>query len=210
MSMTDVNERTAWRALANWKEIRTRRLNELYDAHASVEGTGPGRRWRTSQLNRMLVMALSAEFQGFTRDLHDEGTNAFLAGVETIAGESRATMLSTTIRPLLLTQRRIDRGDPDPSALAEDFDRFGLSWWTVMTEHDRRTPSRQEHLRMLMIARNGIAHADDTKLDMLKEHGYPMTLRTVRRWHRAVDALATTMDEALRHHLRPLLKEANS
>lgn len=195
-------------ALTDWSGVRVPRLNELYDAHASVEGTGPGRRWRTTQLNRMLVMALAAEFQGFVRDLHDEGTEILLDRIGTVTGEERAKALSRTIKPLLLAGRRIDKGNPDPSAIGEDFGRFGLNWWTAMTEHDERTPGRQAHLRLLIVARNGIAHADDTKLDILREQGYPITLRTVRRWQRSIGALATTMDGTLRQHLQSMLEEA--
>jgi hypothetical protein len=55
------------------------------------------------------------------------------------------------------------------------------------------------------MARNGIAHADESKLDMLSADGFPMTLRTVRQWHRAMDRLTVTMDGALRSHLEATL-----
>lgn len=144
-------------------------------------------------------MALAAEFQGFARDLHDDGISALLSAHED-GGLVPATLIAV-VKPLMTSNRRIDRGNPDPSALGEDFGRFGLSWWTALAAHDPLTPSRQEHLQRLTIARNGIAHADENKLDRLRADGFPMTLHTVRRWHRAVDRLTVTMDSTLRDHL---------
>lgn len=61
-------------ALNGWTGERATRLDELLDAHARVGGDGPGRRWRTTQPNRSLVLLLAAEFQGFARDLHGEAS----------------------------------------------------------------------------------------------------------------------------------------
>jgi hypothetical protein len=85
----------------------------------------------------MLVITLAAEFQGFARDLHDDGTSALLSGSED--GVPIPATLVAVVRPLLSSNRRIDRGNADPSALGEDFGRFGLSWWMALTALDPRT-----------------------------------------------------------------------
>ena len=108
------------------------------------------------------------------------------------------------IQALLTRDRRLSRGNPDPSALGEDFGRFGLRWWPALASADSRTSIRQEQLRRLVTARNGIAHADDSKLDALRQDGYPITLRTVSSWHRAINGLATTMDVTLGRHLQEM------
>jgi len=193
------------RALTEWTTERVTRLRELYDAHKSIEGAGPGRRWRTTQLNRMLVMALCAEFQGYARDLHDEGTEEFVRQ-SSLLGPAQPTLFNpkhvSVIRPLLSTNRRLDKANPDVGGLGEDFGRFGSSWWIDLAGHDSRTPSRQDHLSRLMKARNGIAHADEAKIQELRDDGYPITLDTVRKWHSAMHGLAQTMDAVLAGHLQ--------
>ena len=108
------------------------------------------------------------------------------------------------IQTLLTSDRRINRGNPHPSALGEDFGRFGLGWWPALASADSRTSIRQEQLRRLVTARNGIAHADDSKLDALRQDGYPITLRTVSSWHRSTNGLAKTMDVTLGRHLQAM------
>ena len=49
--------------------------------HAVVRGQGPGRRWYTSALNQGMFVALVAQFQTFSRELHDEA-------VQVIASEA--------------------------------------------------------------------------------------------------------------------------
>ena len=55
-----------------WRGQRARALNELENAHARVEGTDRGRRYATQQINPAYAVLLTAQFQGFCRDLHDE------------------------------------------------------------------------------------------------------------------------------------------
>ena len=143
-------------------------------------------------MNRMLVLALAAEFQGFVRDLHNERVEEFVHRTSFL-GPNHALVL----RPLLAANRRIDKGNPDAGTLGEDFGRFGSVWWTALNNRDGRTASRQAHLDRLIKARNGIAHADEQKLTDLAQEGYPIILRTVRTWHDAMKGLAGTVDREL-------------
>jgi hypothetical protein len=64
-------------ALVEWLTTRAAMLDELFDLHATVGGTGPGRRWRTEQVNWSITLRLAGEFQGFARDLHTLSTDCF-------------------------------------------------------------------------------------------------------------------------------------
>ncbi|MGH3681941.1 MAG: hypothetical protein ACRDT2_17030, partial [Natronosporangium sp.] len=108
-------------ALHDWRTRRADRLTRLQAAHATVGGTGPGRRWLTEELNHALVLRLAAEFQGFARDLHTEAAKAVAASLA--AGiPSREQALQRAF----LTARRLDRGNATETALAHDFGLLGL------------------------------------------------------------------------------------
>jgi hypothetical protein len=59
-------------ALSQWRSSGLARLAELEVVDANLTGTGPGRRWGTTQLNRSLFLALVAQVQRYCRDLHDD------------------------------------------------------------------------------------------------------------------------------------------
>lgn len=183
-------------ALTSWQSARGARLDELIDAHRSVGGTGAGRRTRTEQINWALLLRLAAEFQGFSRDLHTNGVEAF---------SRRAAPENPQLRLLiatLLTQGlKLDTGNAEPGSLGDAFNRFGLRWWPALELRDRRTAARQRHLARLNRARNAIAHARLNELAALRAEGYPLTLDTVRLWRSALNGLAVTMDVELAAHI---------
>ena len=55
-----------------WLSTRAKALDEIEAAHASVGGSGPGRRYATQQLNQAYAVLVASQFQGFCRDLHTE------------------------------------------------------------------------------------------------------------------------------------------
>ena len=183
-------------ALLAWRAERSSRLNELFEAHRRVGGTAAGRRTQTEQINWALVLRLSAEFQGFVRDLHTIGAERFAQ--RTAPHDPRLATLITTF----VTQGlALDRGNATSGAIAEAFNRFGLSWWPALNRRDVRTAERQSQLDRLNRARNAIAHSRPAELAPLRDEGFPLTLDTVRRWRQAVGGLALTMDAELSVHL---------
>lgn len=94
---------------------------------------------------RIEELALSAEFQGFARDLHDEVADAVLRQVE-----RESKLGGRLLRDLLGEGRAIDHGNVRPKNLAKDFRRFDLELWDVMEARDRRTSARREKLEELM------------------------------------------------------------
>jgi hypothetical protein len=190
-------------ALLEWQGTRATRLDELYNIHATIGGTGRGRRWRTQQINWAITLRLAGEFQGFARDLHTLSTDCF---ADWACGGNPAAR-SVTAAALTLN-RQLDRGNAQPSSLGSDFGRLGLNFWTAVTARDRRTPARQTHLERLNEARNAITHSRAAELQALEAAGYPITMPTIRTWRRALGALATTMDAVLADHLARLFRRA--
>jgi hypothetical protein len=186
-------------ALLEWNRTRAERLDELFDIHATIGGSGRGRRWRTQQINWSITLRLSGEFQGFARDLHTLASDQFASWA--CVGNAAATSVTAAA---LTRNRQLDRGNAQPSALGSDFGRLGLSFWTALSTRDQRTVVRQAHLERLNEARNAIAHSRQDELLKLEAAGYPITLPTLRRWRRTLGALATTMDLVLADHLATL------
>lgn len=183
-------------ALTEWRRSRAKRLDELFEAHRRVGGSGAGRRTETEQINWALVLRLAGEYQGFVRDLHDEAVATF--SVWAARGNSD---LERTLRTLLTLGRKLDRGNARPEAIGEDFGRFGIGWWPALRTRDKRTEKRQSQLEQLNRARNAIAHARLDELTVLRNEGSPITLATIRVWRDSLNGLAVTMDGVLAERL---------
>lgn len=183
-------------ALERWHRERAARLLELVTAQQRLGVTGADPSVAAQQLNWALVLQLSAEFQGFARDLHAHGAETF--ALWTAGGNSE---LESILGPLLVRRLQIDRGNATPDSLAEAFGRFGLEWWPALRARDQETFVWEQALRELNAARNAIAHSQLGEIDRLREAGLPLTLATFQRWHAALDGMAGTMDRVLADHL---------
>lgn len=183
-------------ALGSWRSHRRARIADLRGVHQAIRTPGPGRKWNTEQVNRALVLAVAAEFQGFARDLHDLAVDVFV----TQAARGNST-LGDIIRRRLTDGRDLDRGNAHPGALGSDFGRLGLTLWPALDAADRRTAIRNRRLDALNAARNAIAHANDARLSAVSTEGYALNLATIERWRSSLDGLATTMDAVAARHL---------
>lgn len=187
-------------ALEAWRTSRSLRLDRLREAHAAFAGTGPGRRWRTDELNHSLVLRLASEFQGFVRDLHDETINVV---VSQLASSDAGQQL--VLRIPYTAARKLDQGNAEPGRLGYDFGLFGMRLWPELTaRYPGRAGKWNKRLELLNKARNGLAHDDARKVAEVVAAGWPMTLRSVDRWRRALDGLAQGMDHVVSEHLRTL------
>lgn len=190
----------ASRALARWQGSQADALNELVNAHHAVGGEGPGRRYATDQLNRALVLALAAQFQGFCRDLHSEAA-AFVA----------ASIEPADFRPLVsaaLTQARLlDRGNAQSSSIGADFGRFDLKIWDAIYTMHLLNSGRRRKLDQLNAWRNAIAHEDFAfnEEKRLLTANTSVILRHIRAWWSACDQLAIAFDVAVASHLKGLV-----
>jgi hypothetical protein len=187
-------------ALATWNGPRADRIDELLGAHRQVGGSGPGRRTNTRQLNWSLVLRLAGEFQGYSRDLHDLAVDHF---VGTLAPHNPA--LASALGTNLTANRQLDRGNAQPGSLGNDFGRLGFQMWPALVAADRRAATWRDDLEALNKARNAIAHAEDQKLAALAGAGYPMWLRTVKRWRGSLNGLTQCMDAMVASSLSQIL-----
>ena len=178
-------------SLQTWNVKRAAALDELEAAHRSLGGARRGRRYTTQQINQAYAMLLSSQFQGFCRDLHSEAANHFVQNVP--------VGLRTALRNVLVQNRKIDQGNPNPGNLGADYNRFGLSFWDEVKTRDARNPARQNQLIDLNKWRNAIAHQD---FDATILGSVVLPLRRVREWRKACNEMATCFDEVMSTHLQ--------
>jgi hypothetical protein len=179
----------ASKALTRWHGARAARLDDLDASHRLVRIPSRGRLRRGTALNDARILRLAAEFQGFTRDLHDEACEVFAQWSAPMNEHA-----SGLIQEGLCLSRDVDRGNAHPGSLGKDFSRFGIDLWARMKIRDPLTPSHSGSLDQLNRARNAIAHADSNKLARLRSSGIPLVASTIRRWRHDLDALAVNMD----------------
>src|SRR4029077_4583141 len=103
-------------SLERWRTERLAALDELQVAHRSVGGTGRGRRPTTQQINHAYAVLLSSQFQGFCRDLHNECIGLLVRWITLIG-------LRDAFERVLLLNRKLDTGNPNPGNIGSDFDR---------------------------------------------------------------------------------------
>jgi hypothetical protein len=183
-------------ALRNWLGGRTADLDEIEEAHRAVGGSGPGRRTATQQINQAYAVLLSSQFQAFCRELHDDCTDLLLAPVSD-------PNLRDTLRVSLLLGRKLDRGNPHPGAIGDDFGRLGLALWSAVEVHRAQNRQRRALLQELNEWRNAIAHQDFAP-SMLKGGRPVLQLAHVQSWRKACDGLARSFDDVLRAHLNTM------
>lgn len=179
-------------SLRKWQAQRAEELDRLEAAHAAVGGTGRGRRYATQQVNQAYVILLASHFQGFCRDLHAEAVN-------TMIGSISPPTLRSAVRAAFAWKRALDRGNPHPGALGEDFNRLGVPFWPAVLAVDARNERRRDCLLELNVWRNAIAHQDFDP-ERLGDR-VTVTLAMVRRWRSASGALAESFDRIVRDHV---------
>jgi len=159
-----------------------------------VGGTERGRRFATQQINFAYTTLLSAQFQGFCRDLHSECVDLIVAMVP--------IQIQHFVRIEFLWNRSLSRGNPHPGAVCADYQRLGIELWPAVYTLDSRNPRRREQLQELVDWRNAIAHQD---FDPVVPTGSPVLhLSRVRGWRSAVNILARSFDEVMYIYLRRL------
>lgn len=184
-------------ALQYWRGELGGRLDELEQVHASATGTGPGRRWGTEQLNGQLFVALVGQFQSYARDLHDEALDVL----------RRHSVVAHQLAEVAARRRRLDRGNPSSRNLGEDFGAIGLDFRAAVGTRQHGS-TRLIPLNRAITLRNGIAHADPTKVvlaaaDPTRDRAVS-TLTSYRRHRGALDGLAADMDTVVAQHLSAL------
>jgi hypothetical protein len=183
-------------ALTKWQGLQRAALDDLENAHQQVGGIGPGRRYRTQQLDYAYIVMLAAQFQLFVRNLHDEAA-------QHLAATADPATAANAILAGLTQGRSLDYGNANPGTIGNNFLRIGLGMWVVLEKKDKRNKDRQKRLEQLNVWRNGVAHQSfDWGKEQLKTVGKTKaTLVYIRRWRAACEALSAQFDEVVHDHL---------
>jgi hypothetical protein len=107
--------------------------------------------------------------------------------------------LRIAVRTALTWKRALDRGNPTPDNLADDFNRLGMTFWPDLDAVDLRSGQRKTTLAELNKWRNAIAHHDFDPSKLRSRT--TVTLQMVRRWRSACSALAQTLDRVVGAHI---------
>lgn len=197
-------------AQEKWQTKRAEALDSLDEIHGKITGRRRGRKYDTKHLNRALFVALSAEFQGFCRDLHEDAAIHIAQSIETTPqnAEIVPVVLDALVRQRTAAnpskERRLDKGNADFSALVTDFSTLGIDLNSELKQrYPIKAPRWEKTLRALNDARNGIAHSDTDKLSRShRDHG--LTLATFRKWRSSVNGVVDAMDKVVGTYLLDL------
>jgi hypothetical protein len=135
---------------------------------------------------------LSAQFQGFCRELHDEC-------VSLLVQWGTPAALQSAFEKALVLNRKLDTGNPNPGNIGSDFNRLGVTFWDRVHALDARNASRLRQLEGLNDWRNAIAHQQPS-MPAWK----PLHLHHVREWRRACENLALGFDEVMRSYIESI------
>lgn len=200
-------------ALEKWGLDRCAALDSLEQVHGKVTGRQRGRQRATVHLNRALFVALSAEVQGFCRDLHED---AAIHITESIHLDDRnaaivPVVLNALVRERSLSatsksqkERRLDTGNVSVDALATDYSMLGIDLWADLAmRYPVKANKWKATLNSLNEVRNGVAHSDSAKLARA-DKDYGLTLRTFRTWRSSLSGAVTAMDRVVGTYLSDL------
>jgi len=181
-------------AFIRWFSSRATALDELEAAHQAVGGSGPGRRFATQQINHAYAVLLSAQFQGFCRDIHSEA-------VDHLARLLVPAHFHATFNSEFVGNRKMDRGNPNPGNIGTDFNRLGLVFWVEVVAHHARSGERRAALEDLNTWRNAIAHQDFSGI-IVSGGRTTLHLADVQAWRKACDGLGKSFDGVLQTYLQ--------
>jgi hypothetical protein len=183
-------------ALETWRTKRTASLDEIENLYDLAGTAGPRSRSTTQQLKQAFTLLLSAEFQGFCRDLHTECARA-------VARVLPSTDLQKVMAKGLLLERRLNTGNANAGNIGADFNRFDMAFWTLVDAAHPRNPRRKVLLEQMNRWRNAIAH-NTFDPGMLKSDWLVLSWGEVRRWRKACNGLARWFDQVMQTRLRTI------
>ena len=146
----------------------------------------------TDENLRGYVMALSAHFQGFCRDLYTEASQILVSKV-------RRPALAILFQAQFTAHRKLDHGNPNLANLKSDFNRFGFN--LDLAGADPANPAHLMHLATLNEWRNIAAHQGAPTAI-----AGPLNLPLVAAWRTSCDGLAVSLDGIVYSQLRRILR----
>ncbi len=189
----------ASRARSVWGTQAAEHLDQLVQIHAVVRGQGPGRRWYTSALNQGMFVALVAQFQTFSRELHDEAVQVIVRE----ADQRLAGLLERALRH----NRKLDSSNPWPRNLYEDFSRLGIDLKSPLEGSYSKARDDLNRLEPLLNFRNAAAHGNQGSLGSLVAEGQiKSNLQSFDRYRKTIDRIVKGMDKVVASELSATLQ----
>jgi hypothetical protein len=186
-------------ALEEWRGTSARALDEIESLHRLVEETSHSAPALTRQIAYAYAALTLAQFQRYCRAVHTEAVDALVAVMPDPAA------LARVLGGVMVERRFLDRGNPTPSNLNQDFMRFGFKLWHHVEADDRRNRRRKEDLTQLCEWRNAIAHGDISRRQAAgKLVPRELDFEACRSWRRALDGLAVSIDTVTARRCRDL------
>jgi hypothetical protein len=180
-----------------WMTARARALDEIEAAHASVGGTGPGRRYATQQINQAYAVLLASQFQGYCRDLHTESVAHLMAFIQP------PVQVRQLVEAGLIRGRQLDNKNAQPGSIGSDFGILGIQFWKEIDSHRPDNEKRRKVLVEINQWRNAIAHQNFSEVSPNAIPG--LALARVRRWRSVCGGLARSFDEVMRIYLQSVI-----
>jgi hypothetical protein len=141
---------------------------------------------------RGYVMALSAHFQGFCRDLYTEASQIIVSKV-------RRPALEVLFQAQFTAHRKLDHGNPNLNNLKADFQRFGFA--LNLAAVDPANHARLADLSTLNEWRNIAAH-QGTPTPAAGTLSFPL----LQAWRNSCNGLATSLDHVMYNRLGKVLR----
>lgn len=184
--------------LRTWSGARRSAIQTLQTAHATAgELAGPGRPLEIGRpLAHAYVLRIVAEFQAFTRDLHDLAALR-LAHLLTSDPQNESFLVT-----LMTKGRALDRGNATFGNLARDFERLGIrGLGTELGKTNAYWQKDKTFYGNLIRLRNCLAHGSQAELDELRREGIVDTVSWARDRLPGLDRIAKTLDRIVWEHL---------
>jgi hypothetical protein len=186
-------------ALEEWRGASARSLDEIESLHRLVEEMPQSAPGLTRQITYAYAALTLAQFQRYCRAIHTEAVDALVAAMPGPAA------LARVLGGVMVERRFLDRGNPTPSNLDQDFMRFRFKLWANVEADDGRNRRRKEKLTQLCEWRNAIAHGDISRRQAAgKLVPRELDFETCQDWRRALDELAVSIDAVTARHCRVL------
>lgn len=168
-------------ALEQWLTVRRASINRIDTAHSALgEVDGPGRPLELGKpLAHSYIIRVVAEFQAFTRDLHD------LAAEHLVTVSDPPDGLVTILTAAITGGRSMDSGNATLTAIRTDFARLGIG--NVEGKigshyaHWQKDGVDRAKFNHLIEMRNALAHGNQRQVDEYRRQGRPDTVT----WGRA-------------------------
>jgi|SRR5271166_2468660 len=179
-------------SFVRWQTDRMPRLTQIDGQCATALAVAAPNPHLTDENLRGYVMALSAHFQGFCRDLYTEASQILVSKV-------RRPALAVLFQAQFTAHRKLDHGNPNLENLKADFKRFGFT--LDLAGGDPANPARLMHLAKLNEWRNIAAHQGTPTAT-----AGPLNLSLVTAWRTSCDGLAISLDDIVYNQLKRILR----